>query len=213
MSQLPDDGGTTHYTAREVVGVFPTSDALEFAVKELEIAGVDRAAISVLGVSAQRSSGIDSLYKSAEAVADDPAARRRAFASSDSVNEGKAFAIAIPAQVGGFAGAWAVVAAGGAMAVAIGATIAGGVVGAGVAALLVRAVARHHADEIHAELKSGGLVLWVSTPDDAAEHRALEILQRSGGKSVHAHGVVRNWGTADVPLHDFQPDPFLERDK
>jgi ABC-type molybdate transport system ATPase subunit len=42
------------YVAREVVGVFPTASALETAVEQLEIAGVNRAAISVLGVDAER---------------------------------------------------------------------------------------------------------------------------------------------------------------
>ena len=42
-----DEGGTMHYATPEVVGVFSTASALETAVEQLEIAGVDRAAISV----------------------------------------------------------------------------------------------------------------------------------------------------------------------
>jgi hypothetical protein len=202
-----------HYTAREVVGVFPTSAALEKAVDELEKAGVARGAISILGADPHRSDRLQSLYHSAEQIADDPAARRTAFVSSDTQTEGKAMAVALPFTVGGFAGAWAVAAAGGALAAAIGATLAGGVVGAGAGALLLRAVARHHADNIHAQLAEGGLVLWVSAPDAAAEQRALDVLRRCGGGSVHAHAVERTWGTADRPLHDVQPDPFLERDR
>jgi hypothetical protein len=79
-------------------------------------------------------------------------------------------------------------------------------------ALLVRAVARHHAETIQSQLAHGGLVLWVSTPDEAAEQRALEVLRRCGGTSVHTHSVAQEWGVADSPLHDVQPDPFLERD-
>jgi hypothetical protein len=46
----------------------------------------------------------------------------------------------------------------------------------------------------------------------AEEDRALGVLQRCGGASVHAHTIARHWGVADVPLHDVQPDPFLERE-
>jgi hypothetical protein len=212
MNGTTAESGTMRYAAREVVGAFPTAGALEKAVEQLEIAGVDRAAISVLGVDAARSGRIDAIYRSAEAIEDDPAARQAAFVSRETQTEGKAFAVSLPLGVGGFAGAWAVAAAGGALAAAIGATIVGGAVGAGLGALLVRAVARHHAETVQSQLARGGLVLWVSTPDEAAEQRALEVLRRSGGTSVHTHTVAREWGVADSPLHDVQPDPFLERD-
>jgi hypothetical protein len=212
MSGTAGESGTMRYEAREVVGAFPTSAGLETAIEQLEMAGVDRAAISVLGVDAARSGRVDALYRSAEAIEDDPAARQAAFVSQESQTEGKAFAISLPFGIGGFAGAWAVAAAGGALAAAIGATIVGGTVGAGLGAILVRAVARHHAETVQSQLAHGGLVLWVSTPDEAAEQRALEVLRRCGGTSVHAHSTAREWGVADSPLHDVQPDPFLERD-
>jgi hypothetical protein len=55
-------------------------------------------------------------------------------------------------------------------------------------------------------------VLWVNTPDDAAEKRALAILTTCGARSVHVHHVERQWGIKDTPLHEVQPDPSLERD-
>jgi len=213
MSGKTDESGTVLYSVREVVGVFPTVSALESAIQQVEIAGASRSAISVLGVDTNRSGHVETLYRSAETIADDPSAQRAAFASRDSLTEGKAFAISLPLEIGGFGSAWAVAAAGGALATAIGATILGGAVGAGLGALLVRAVAHHHSEHIKSQLAEGGLVLWVSTPDEAAEQRALAVLGRCGGKSVHAHSVEREWGVADVPLHDAQPDPFLERDK
>ena len=209
---MSESDGVMHYTVREVVGVFDTPDALEKAVDDLENAGVSRAAISVLGADPKRSARVETLYRSAEEIADDPAAQRAAFVSSDSRTEGKALAIALPFQVGAYAGVWAVVAAGGALATGIGAALVGGAAGAGLGALLLRAVARHHVDNIHSQVAGGGSILWVSTPDAAAEQRALAILRRCGGKSVHAHQIAREWGPADAPLHDVQPDPFLERD-
>jgi hypothetical protein len=187
-------------------------NALENAVDELLGAGVSRAAISVLGTDPKRSGHIETLYRSAEQIEDDPDAQRVAFVSRDSKTEGKAFAIALPFQIGGMAGAWAVAVAGGALATGIGAALVGGVAGAGLGAILLRAVARHHAGDVHSQIEQGGSVVWVSTPDAATEQRALEVLHRCGGTSVHTHEIARDWGTRDSPLHDVQPDPFLERD-
>jgi hypothetical protein len=108
-----------------------------------------------------------------------------------------------------FAGAWAVVVAGSTLAATIAAAILGGAVGAGLGALLAHAVARHHADQVHEQLAQGGLVLWVSTPDEAAEARALASLQKCGAGSVHIHAVQRQWGPKDRPLGEAQLDPFL----
>jgi hypothetical protein len=210
MSGTTEKNGTTYIPTREVVGVFPNSGALELAVDQLEIAGVDRAAISVLSVHSERSPRLDALYRSAKAIEDDPAARQTAFVSHDSLIEGESIAIAGPAGIGGIAGAWAVGAAGGALVTAIGMTILGGVVGAGLGGLLLYAVARHHATNIQSQIEAGGLVLWVSTSNDAAEQKALEVLRRCGGESVHTHTIDRKWGVDDTPLHDIQPDPFLE---
>lgn len=156
MSGTTEKGGTMRFATREVVGVFPSSGALELAVDQLEIAGVDRAAISVLSAGSQRSGRLDALYRSAKAIEDDPAARHAAFVSHNSQIEGESIAIAGPAGIGGFAGAWAVAAAGGALVTTIGATIVGGVVGAGLGGLLLYAVARHHAANIQSQIEAGG---------------------------------------------------------
>ena len=120
---------------------------------------------------------------------------------------------AVPFQIGGFAGAAAVVAAGGTLAAAIAAMILSGAVGGGLGALIALAVARRHADRVREQVAAGGLVLWAATPDEAAQKRAVAILQKCGAASVHIHTVERPWGLADQPLHDAQLDPLLlERD-
>jgi hypothetical protein len=212
MADQFDPIGTAHYAVAEVVGIFQTAAALETAVAELETAGFGRASISILATKAERSGGIDALYKSANMIADDPAASQAVFVSPESRTEGEAAEIAVPIAIGGFAGAWIIAAAGGALIAAIGATIVGGVIGAGLGSILILTVARHHAAAIQDQLGHGGLVLWVKTPDPAAEQRVSEIMRRCGGMSVHAHTVTREWGTVDSPLHDVQPDPFLVRE-
>jgi hypothetical protein len=200
------------YTAREVVGVFSDEDKLNAAVEQLGIGGVDRAAISVLGTGGRRPAGAKSLVPTAAQMADDPASKQGASLSDGSLKEGEAMAVAVPLGVGAFAGAWAVAAAGGALAIAIGATVVGGVLGAGLGGLLYYAVAHRHAVDIENQVATGGLILWVSTPDQASEERALKILRSGGGMSVHAHSIARHWGVTDSPLNNVQPDPFLEHD-
>ena len=200
--------GIRKYCAREAVGVFPTPDALERAVDDLEIAGFDRAGISVLATDAKVKERIRHLYRSAAAVADDPTASQAALAPQDSRIEGEAAAVGVPFQIGGFAGAAAVVAAGGTLAAAIAAMILSGAVAGGLGALLALAVARHHAQGVREQVAHGGLVLWVSTPDEASERRALAILRKCSAKLVHVHSIEREWGQ-DRP---FQFDPFLEPD-
>jgi VIT1/CCC1 family predicted Fe2+/Mn2+ transporter len=212
MTETAPDEVTALYRAREAVGVFADPDALEAAVDELEIAGFDRAGISILASDQKVMERVGHLYRSAAEAAGDPRAPQGAFISRHSRSEGEAAFVGIPFYVGGFAGAWAMVVAGSTLAAAIAATILGGAVGAGLGALLAHAVARHHADRVHEQLEQGGLVLWVSTPDEAAERRALAALQKCGAASVHIHTVQRQWGPKDRPLGDAQLDPFLEPD-
>jgi hypothetical protein len=202
-----DEIETKQYAVREVVGVFHSASALDTAIEQLELAGVGRAAISVLGVDAERSGRADTLYRSSQMIEDDPSVRLTSFVSPHSRAEGEAAAIAVPFALGGFA------AAGGALITAIGVTVLSGGVAAGLGALLVGAVAHRHAMQIETQLAQGGLVLWVGTPDSASEERALSVLRSYGGTSVHAHTIERDWGVADMPLHDVQPDPFLEDEK
>ena len=118
-------------------------------------------------------------------------------------------AIGVPFQIGGFAGAYAVVAADGALAAAIAGTILGGAIAGGLGALIALAVAHRHARQVREQLARGGIVLWVAAPDAASGNRAVNILQRCGASDVHIHTIEREWGVKDVPFHDVQPDPLL----
>lgn len=199
------------YLVREVVGVLPDADALEAAVDELEHAGFSPAGISVLGT--ERAGGrLGRAYRSVLQAEDDSDAPQAAFVSEDTRVEGEAAAVALPFMIAGMAGAAAVVASGGILAGAIAATILGGAVGGGLGGLLAQAVAQRHAKRIAAQIASGGLVLWVSVPNDAAEQQAIAVLNRIGAHDVHVHTIQRSWGPRNRPLANVQVDPFLEAD-
>ena len=216
MTESPEASTTGQrgtYQLREVVGVFPSPEAVEAGFEALEEVGFDRAAISVLAPDEAIRQRIGHLYTSAAEAADDPNAPRGTFVSRHSRAEAEAAAIGVPFQIGGYLGAFAVVSAGGALAAAIAATLLGGVIGGGIGALLARAVAGRFAAQMREDVARGGLLLWVTTPDDAAEQRAMTVLRRFGATSVHAHTLMREWDIRDRPLHDRQMDPFLlERD-
>ena len=77
MTEMNVDEGTA-YSAKEAVGVFPDPDSLERAVDELEIAGFDRAVISVLASDAKVKECLGRLYRSTAEAADDARAPRAA---------------------------------------------------------------------------------------------------------------------------------------
>jgi hypothetical protein len=213
MSDTSAQTGTMHFESREVVGVFSDPETMDRAVTQLGVAGFAHAAISVLGLDKDGSFNVAPMSGSSRDIADNPAAPQGTYISEGTRNEGEAVAVGVPLTIGGFAGAWAVAAAGGALIAAIGATVVGGVVGAGLGALLFRAVAYKRAENIETQLAKGGMVLWVTTPDAAAEERATEVLTRCGAKDVHSHTIAREWGVDDAPLHNFQPDPFLAAER
>lgn len=212
MNGVPEPEGTLHYAEREVVGVCADARMLDEAVERLGMAGVDRAAISVLAFNGERSSRMKAFYDSAAPIVVGDVLQQATYVSQDSRTEGKVVAIAVPFQIGGFAGAWAVAAIGGALVTALAGALVVGAIGAGLGAVVYHAVARHHASDIHNKLVQGGFALWVSTPEGGMERCATEVLQRCGATSVHTHTVQRTWGIADSPMSGVQPDPFLEHD-
>lgn len=212
MTSTSADNGDMHIMTSEAVGVFPDAGSLNEAVAQLGIAGFDRTAISILAVGPKHAGGDAGPQRTPLEIADDPETQLAAFVSQGSRDAALAMTVTIPLEAGAFGAAWAVAAAGSAILVALSATVVGGVVGAGVGALIYYAVGRRHAVAIESQLATGGLVLWVTTPNEAAEALAIRVLTGCGGTFVHVHVIDRAWGVADIPLHGLQPDPFLEHD-
>lgn len=210
MDRSSSADGTYEYRAREAVGVFADPASLEMAVDELEIAGFDRATISVLATDEAIKDRVGHLYRNVAEIEDNRHVPQGAFVSSDALVEGEAAAVGIPTYIGGCAAAGVVaVAFGGALAATIAAAVAGGAAGAGLGAILARAIGKHHAEHVVEQLAQGGLVLWVSLRDDSAEQRALQILGKAGARDIHVHELEREWTLKDRPLAEAQFDPFL----
>ena len=68
-----------------------------------------------------------------------------------------------------------------------GALVGGG--GGAVGAVLASAVGKAHKDRYSEQLASGGVILWVRTPNADAEREATRILNAHGGSDVHIHEI------------------------
>ena len=198
------------YAVREVVGVFGSGDKLEAAVEKLEAAGFTREDISVMASHEAVVKNLNHRFETIEQMEDDPRVPQVAFVAKSDLAMGKAAVISIPFYIGVTVGSLAVVASGGALALAIAAAAAGGLAGGGLGGLAAHVIGENHAKALEEHVAAGGLLLWVQISDRAREAEAIGVLHASGGEHVHAHDIRRTWGTKDVPLHDRQPDPFLE---
>jgi len=135
---------------------------------------------------------------------------QKAFVSKSDVAEGEAALVGTLLYIGAVAGTVAVVASGGTFALALAAAAAGGMGGATLGGLAAATLGEVHAKQLEHQLEKGGLVLWVRLRDPSKEAPAEQILKKLGGRDIHTHEIERTWGTEDIPLHDFNPDPLLE---
>jgi hypothetical protein len=64
-------------------------------------------------------------------------------------------------------------------------SIVGGALGLA-AALFIRAIFKRN---INRQIKKGGLVLWVNTPQEKLEKIACAIMEKHGGRHIHVHRI------------------------
>jgi hypothetical protein len=178
--------GASRILRREAVAVLDDVVSLEKTVADLRAAGFTEADISLLAGHATVESKLGHMYKRVEELEDDPDAPRTAFVSSKDFSRREGMVIASLTYVPTLIAAGTVVASAGAVAAAL-AGVA--VAGASIGTLLTHWMDRRHAEWLQEQLDRGGILLWVRTPDTAAERRALEVLTRYSAHDVHIHGV------------------------
>src|SRR5260221_14347971 len=140
---------------REVAGVFRSRDALDAAVGELMLAGIDRADIDLMADFKAVREKLGGVYIAVEELPDVPQAPREAFFAREDVVVPLTHAAGMLAFIGvSVAAALSIAASGGALALA-----ALGAGGAGLTALLARTLGSRQARELEAQLSAGGLRL------------------------------------------------------
>jgi hypothetical protein len=197
------DDGNYRYDVREVVGVFHDEAGLVATIDELERHGFDRAQFSVLGDRSR-------IAKRAKDLEDDPDLRFGTYVAPQSRGELQGVAIGLPIYLAGLGSYAVVVASGGTLAFALAAMLLAGTAGGGIGGLLAHSIARRHHDAIARQLEAGGLLLWAGIRSDEQQKLAIATFRSHGASDVHLHEIARTWGAVDIPLHDVQPDPFLE---
>lgn len=173
-------------TVREAVAVFHDWSSLEAAVDELREAGFAREAISLLAGSATVERKLGHVYRRVEELEDDPKAPRTAFVSAKQIGAREDMVISSLTILPTLLAAGVVVASAGAVAAAIAGTA---VVGATLGTVLARWMDKRHADWLQEQLDRGGILLWVRTPDEAAERRAIQILTDHAAHDIHVHEI------------------------
>jgi hypothetical protein len=171
-------------TVREAVAVFDDVSALDAAVEELREVGFRRGDISLLATEDAVRKKLGHRYERVEELEDDPDAPRVTYRTPAAIGESEDILVGSLTYLPAVVAAGTVVASAGIVAAAVtGTALAGALIGT----VLARWLDKHHAEHLQEQLDRGGLLLWVRTPDAAAERRALEVLTRHSAHDVHIH--------------------------
>jgi hypothetical protein len=208
--RMSDSQISNNNTVREVVAVFHDAQKLEAAAENLVSAGFSEKRLSILGDQKAVAERLGHHFEPVEVMEDDPRVPQSAFVFKADRETEEAVAIGLPLYIGAMGGAVMMVASGGALAMVLLAAAAGGAVGGGLGSVIAAAIGKSHADRLEADLRAGGILLWVFAANDDEEKQVSETLKAAGGADVHTHEIERNWGEAESPFKNWNPDPFLD---
>ncbi len=172
---------------REVVGVFDNLAQMQSAIDDLLTDGFDQTTISVLAPEAVVRETLGDKSLSTKELEDDPRAPRGTYVDPEARNEAKAGLIGALIYIGAIGGAGVAMAAGGALGPAIAAAVVLGGGGGIIGATLAQLVGSAEATWVTAQIDHGGMLLWARTWDEAKERIAVAVMQKNGGRDVHAH--------------------------
>jgi hypothetical protein len=168
------------------VAVFDDVSGLESAFGELRAAGFAKADISLLAADAAVERKLGHMYRRVEELEDEPSAPRTAFVSGKNLGEREDRLVGSLTVLPTVLAAGTVVASAGAVAAAVvGTALAGALLGT----VFTHWMDQRHADWLQGQLDRGGILLWVRTPDEAAERKALAILTRHSAHDIHIHEI------------------------
>ena len=171
---------------REAVAVFDDVSSLESAVDDLRAAGFAKDQISLLAGHETVEQTLGHMYQRVEEMEDDPAAPRTAFVSGKSMDARENRLLGSLTILPTMIAAGTVVATAGAVAAAV---VATAVAGALLGTVFAHWMDRRHADWLQEQLDRGGILIWVRTPTEEDERRALAVLTRYSAHDVHIHEI------------------------
>jgi hypothetical protein len=171
---------------REAVAVFDDVSGLEAAVDDLRAAGFAEQDISLLAAHDAVERKLGHMYRRVEELEDDPRAPRTAFVSGKNIGEREDRLVGSLTVLPTVLAAGTVVASAGAVAAAVvGTAVAGALLGT----VFAHWMDRRHADWLQEQLDRGGVLVWVRTPTEADERKALDVLTRYSAHDIHIHEI------------------------
>jgi hypothetical protein len=171
---------------REAVAVFDDVSSLEAAVEDLRAAGFAKEAISLLASHDAVEKRLGQMYQRVEELEDDPRAPRTAFVSEKNLGERENRVLGSLTVLPTVIAAGTVVASAGALAAAI---VGTALAGAALGTVLTHWMDQRHAERLQEQLDRGGILLWVRTPTEEDERRAMDVLTRYSAHDVHIHEI------------------------
>jgi len=172
---------------REAVGIFDDIHKLNEAVTELETTAFPRHDITVLGDrhALEEKYGAKTIDPHiAGELAEVP---RKTPVHTEEIN----IARGLLAGGGAYFGATAAALAAGPISfpALIAAAMVGGIGGGATGALITKIIENQFGKSVQEQIDSGGLLLWVRTPEPDKEILACEIMKRHGAHDVHIHAI------------------------
>ena len=164
-----------------VVGVFREVAAFEHALDGLLKAGFEAPAISVLGSHEEIIDQFGRIPRPDE-LADDPNTPRESLETESALHKAVDFiagTLAVISEVGAAAAAYAI---GGPVGVA---AASADLTDTTVDDVLSELIDDHYRENFEENLRDGGMICWVLTPDDKAAVAAARVLALAGGRHIH----------------------------
>ncbi len=181
------DGAALH-PAREAVGIFIDTQELDAAIAELEVTAFPRHDISVLGNEKQIQERFGKRRLTARKLEDHPGAPRTISIRPEEKTIGATVFVGVCAYICGTIFA---LSAGAQNALGlVSAITAGSLLGALIGLTIIIFIWRKLDLSSQSQMKKGGLVLWVRTPDAEREQLAMRIMKKHGARNIHVHTVM-----------------------
>lgn len=187
MTQDAQGEPTTFINVPEAVGIFDTFEDLQKAVYDLMIASFSRYDISLLAEEKVLEEKLGTAFWYAPELADNPDAPRAAFVSEEAIGELEGAIAGGLFFLGSYIAMAAMLTPASTIAASIAAIAIGGSPTAVIGTLLARRVGKHHKEYYANQIRHGGILLWVRTPDKEKEELAVKILRGHSGRDVHVH--------------------------
>lgn len=174
---------------REAVAVFDDPDCLDGAVSELQQRGFSRADLSTVCDARTLEAKLGRACDDVQEIEDDPRVPRSVFVSKASVGDAEGALVGVAVYIGAILAAGTTAAAGaGMVTIVVAVAITAAIFGA-IGYALMQRLDRRYTETLQAQMKRGGIVLWVNLHSENQEREALQVLSACSAKRIHVHEV------------------------